>query len=98
MASPLLEEARGFAAQCWCDPETQDRAMDVALAEAMAKRIAAWMETAAAYSRNVDFYQGLLDKTAAHLGPDVFVSDDGSIQTEPLRLKIPEMVAALAKR
>ena len=31
--------ARGIAAQCWCDPETETREMDVALAEAFAKRL-----------------------------------------------------------
>ena len=98
MASPFMAEARGIAAQCWCDPETSDRVMDVQLAEAVAKRIALWMETAAAYSAGEEFYRGLLDKTAAHLGPAVFVSDDGSVQDAPLRLKIPDMVAALAKR
>ena len=91
-----LEIARQEAAQCWCDPETEDRVMDVALAEAVAKRIAAWMDTAARHCANEDFYRGLLDQTAAHLGPDVFKSDDGSIQDSPIRLKIPELVAQLA--
>ena len=30
--------------QCWCDPETEDREMDVALAEAFAKRLDAEAE------------------------------------------------------
>ena len=75
-----MNEAREYAAQCWCDPETSDRVMDVALAEAVAKRIAAWMDTAAQYARNVDYYQGLLDQ------------DDGTIQDSPLRAKMPELV------
>jgi hypothetical protein len=54
-----------------------------------------WTETAAQFARNVDFYRGLLDQTARHLGPSVFVSDDGSVQDEPIRLKIPELVQAL---
>jgi hypothetical protein len=33
-----------------------------------------------------------LDQVAEHLGHEVFVSDDGSVQDEPLRLKIPELV------
>jgi hypothetical protein len=46
-ANKWMDEARQIAAQCWCDEETQDRVMDTPLAEAMARRIAAWMETAA---------------------------------------------------
>ena len=42
-----MDEAKEIAAQCWCDPETKDRIMDPALATAVAKRIAAWMDTAA---------------------------------------------------
>lgn len=57
-----------------------------------------WNETAAQYARNADFYRGLLDQCAAHLGPDVFVSDDGLVQDEPLRLKIPELVQQLANQ
>jgi len=55
----------------------------------------AWEETAAQHCRNEFFYRGLLDQIAVHLGPNVYVSDDGSIQDSPLRLKIPEMVADL---
>ncbi len=32
--------AREIAAQCWCDKETENKTMDVALAMAVAKRIA----------------------------------------------------------
>ena len=37
-------------------------------------------------------------RCAAHLGRDVYVSNDGSVQDEPLLLKVPELVAALAER
>jgi len=57
-----------------------------------------WTECAAEYARGSDFYQGLLDQCATHLGPNVYVADDGSIQDSPLRLKIPEMVQALTQR
>ena len=57
-----------------------------------------WERSAGEFCRNQTFYRDLLDKTASHLGPDVFVSDDGSVQDEPLRLKIPEMVADLTRR
>ena len=55
-----------------------------------------WKESAAQFCRNEEYYRGLLDKVASYLGPDVFVSDDGSVQDGPLRAKVPEMVAALA--
>ncbi len=56
-----MEEARGVAAQCWCDEETKDRVLDVELAEAVAKRIANWMETAAQNQKNTDYYRTLLE-------------------------------------
>jgi len=91
-------EARQLAAQCWCDEETQLIAMDVRLGEAFAKRLAAWMEIAAQHARNEDFYRDLLFECAKHLGPEVFVSDDGSIQDEPLLLKVPELIEKLVSR
>jgi hypothetical protein len=97
--SEFMPEARQFAAQCWCDPETSHITMDPILAEAIAWRIATWMSNAAQHHRNEEFYRGLLDKCAAELGPvrpKVFVCDDGTIAIDPLRLKIPELVAELA--
>ena len=95
-----MAEARMVAAQCWCDAETSDRVMDPALAEAVARRIGAWMETAMQSERNTAFYREILDRCAANLGPLAplaFVADDGSITDAPLRLKIPELVALLAQ-
>ena len=57
-----MEEARHIAAQCWCDEETKDREMDSILAEAVARRIAPWMEVAAQSQRKVDYYRGLLEQ------------------------------------
>jgi hypothetical protein len=57
----------------------------------------AWKDSAARFSRSVDYYRDLLGAAAKQLGRDVFVSDDGSVQDEPLRAKVPEMVEALAK-
>ena len=91
-----MEQARMFAAQCWCDEETSSIEMNTALAEAVARRIAVWMGTAAQEERNAKFYRGLLDECAKHLGPDAYTADDGTVMDEPLRLKVPELVAALA--
>ncbi len=41
------QEALEFAAQCWCDPETENTTKDSTLAVAVAKRIEHWMDTAA---------------------------------------------------
>lgn len=90
------EMALQAAAQAWCTPDTEDRVMDPPLAEAFARILDNWIESARQFACNADFYRGLLDDTAKHLGPEVFVSDDGSVQDEPLRLKIPEMVRELA--
>ena len=95
----LMMMAREQAAQCWCDSETEHLTMIPELAEAVAKRICLWMEAAAQQSRNAEFYAGLLDKCAENLGPlaeQAYISDDGSVQDEPLALKIPELVAKLA--
>jgi hypothetical protein len=54
-----------------------------------------WEEEAKTFAKNADFYKGLLEQVAKHLGPEVFVSDDGSVQEDPLMLKIPELVGAL---
>lgn len=67
-----------------------------ALAASQAK-VEHWTETAAEYARNAEFYRDLLDRCAAHLGPEVYVSDDGSVQDSPLRLKMPELIERLTK-
>ena len=56
-----------------------------------------WQETAAKAQENADFYRGLLLRVAALLGPEVYVSDDGTVQADPLLLKVPELVAKLDK-
>jgi len=56
-----------------------------------------WKESAAMFSRNEDYYRGLLDDVAKHLGKDVFISDDGTVQDTPLRAKIPELVSRLVR-
>ena len=89
-----MDEARQMAAQCWCAPETSAIEMDVRLAEVVARSIAAWMTTAAQAQRNCDFYRGLLDECAKHIGAPAYTADDGTVMDSPVRLKIPELVAA----
>lgn len=95
----FMDECRQIAAQCWCAESTQHLTMIPELAEAFARVLSQWMGVAAQHLRNESFYRGLLDKVAAELGPvrrKAFISDDGSIQIDPIRLKIPELVAELA--
>src|SRR5437762_2398896 len=92
-----MEEARQQAAQCWCDDETKDLVMDVALAEAVAKRIAAWMDTAAQAQRNVDYYRDLLIRCGEALGESAYTADDGSKSLEVLCAKVPELVESLVR-
>ncbi len=92
----FMDEARQIAAQCWCDEETKGRVMDPVLCESVALRIAAWMSEAARFSRNEDFYRGLIDQCAKHLGQEAYTADDGKVHQDPIRLKVPELVAKLA--
>ena len=90
-----MEEANQIAAQCWCDPETENKEMDVTLAGAVARRIAFWMETAAQNERNSDYYRGLLVECGEAIGHEAFVQDDGGISEDVLCAKVPELVRGL---
>jgi hypothetical protein len=54
-----------------------------------------WRDTAAMFSRNQDFYQGIINQIGAIIGPEAFTSDDGSVQDSVLALKLPELVKGL---
>ena len=55
-----------------------------------------WTETARQFANDVEFWRGLVYECAKHLGPEVFIADDGSVSDSPLALKVPELVAKLA--
>ena len=55
----------------------------------------AWEEMAAQGQRNTDFYRGIVVDVGKRLGPDVYVSDDGSVQKDVLALKVESLVEAL---
>lgn len=93
-----MPEARQIAAQCWSDKETENIEMDVVLAESVAKRICNWMETAAIYSRNVEYYRGLLIKCGEIIGDSAYICDDGSKSEDVLCAKIPELVKDLVEK
>jgi hypothetical protein len=89
------EEAIQITAQCWTDEETKDIPMDARLAAAFARRLAAWMQTAAHAYKGVEFYRGIIDECGAAIGVEAYTSDDGSIQEDVLALKLPELVRKL---
>jgi len=83
------------AAQAWCDPETSHIQMEPALATAVSKRIAGWIDYAAQAQRNSDFYQGIVRQIGEMFGDASKTSDDGSLQDDVLALKVPELVKEL---
>ncbi len=89
------EESLGLAAQCWCDPETQHLTLDPALCSAVAKRIAAWMETAAQNQRNTEYYRGLVQQCGKSIGKTAYIQDDGGVVDSVLCAKVPELVEEL---
>ena len=92
-----IEEARQEAAQCWCNKETEKKEMDVELAEAVAKQIAAWMEISAQNQRNTDYYRGLVERIGEAIGHEAYVQDDGGVCEDVLCAKVPELVDRLLK-
>jgi hypothetical protein len=52
--SEFMNEARELASQCWGDPTTSDRVMDVELAEVFATRIAKLLEENAALQQLIN--------------------------------------------
>lgn len=63
------------------------------LEQAIAERNA-WVESAAQFSRNEDYYRGLVQRIGIALGPEAYTADDGSISQDVLCAKVPELVEA----
>jgi len=63
-----------------------------------AESSAAWMDSAAVFSRNADFYRGIVVQIGEMFGDAAKTSDDGSLQDSVLALKVPGLVAALTKQ
>lgn len=96
--SMFMNEARQMAAQCWCDPNTENKIMDPDLCEAIAIRIANWMDTAAQNQRNADYYRGLLVQCGEIIGDRAYIADDRSKSEDVLCAKIPELVESIIYR
>jgi hypothetical protein len=50
-----------------------------------------WINVAAMHHRNEEYYRGLIDQIGEALGPQAYISDDGSVQDSVLRAKVPEL-------
>ena len=94
----VKEMATDLAAQVWCREDTEHIEMDVNLASAFTDVLAVWIETARQAQSNCDFYRDLLDRCAEQIGKEAYVADDGSVMDEPVRLKIPELIAAIKRQ
>lgn len=58
----------------------------------MLDNTAAWMEDAARYARNADFYRSIVVEIGEMFGDAAKTSDDGSLQDDVLALKVPGLV------
>lgn len=54
-----------------------------------------WIDTAAQFSRNQEFYHGIVTQIGERFGTAAKTSDDGSIQDGVLALKVDELVGEL---
>lgn len=63
--------------------------LDAAIAERNA-----WVETAATFSLNEDYYRSLVIAIGEMLGDDAYIADDGSRSEDVLCAKVPELVAS----
>lgn len=58
-----------------------------------------WMESAAQFHRNEEYYRGLVEQIGEMLGDAAFTDDGGELHDSVLCAKVPELVrGALAKR
>jgi len=54
-----------------------------------------WINTAASYSRNADYYRGLLINIGEMIGVRAYTQDDGNVTDTVLCAKIPEIIEGL---
>jgi hypothetical protein len=90
--------AREQIAQVWCHKKHKKKRFDAALANDLAVIVELWMETAANTMAAATMYRELLVKCGNLIGIESRLSDDGSLQDEPLPMRIPEVVAELCRR
>lgn len=86
------------AVAAWQDDSTKHLVLIPELAIVFARILNSWIEDAMRFARNEAFYRELLDQCAQHLGPEAFTDDEGNVHTDPIRLKIPELVRNITAR
>lgn len=81
------------------DPETKSHPDWVARAQAaeaeverLTRERQGWVDTAAEFARNMEYYQGLVDRIGRAIGREAYIADDGSVSQDVLRAKVPEIV------
>jgi hypothetical protein len=57
-----------------------------------------WQRDAERFSRNEQFYHGLIQQIGQPFGVRARTSDDGSVQEDVLALRVPELVEDLRRR
>jgi len=70
--------------------------MDATLAEAVAKRIATWIDESARTRQDCNYYRGLVVRCGNALGEVAHICDSGSRSEDVLCAKVPELVEALS--
>ncbi len=86
----FYQEAQIVAATCFIGAKNNE-----AVLKNVTAVIANWMDTAAQYSRNSDYYRGLVVKCGESIGADSFVADDKTVSLDVLCAKVPELVEEL---
>jgi hypothetical protein len=78
---------------------TQDREKAVMdTIEALRRELDGWKGSAAEFCSNQQYYSGLIDQAAKHIGLPMYTADDDGVHETPLRIKLPECVEHLAKQ
>lgn len=87
-----IEEARKIVSQCLPDAETETKVITPVLAEAVAKKIAVWIEQAAENQRNTNYYRGLVVRIGKAIGKEAYIQEDGGISKTVLCDKVPNII------
>jgi len=66
--------------------------------DAALREMEAWKDSAATFSRNADYYRGLVTRIGEMFRIEAKTSDDGTVQEDVLCAKVPELVAAALAR
>jgi len=96
MDKHVIDLAREQSAQCWCAKSTEQKTMDIALAEEFTRVLSHWIEIAAQNDRNTEYYRGLVIRCGEAIGPEAYTCDDGSVVPDVLCAKVPELIEKLS--